>query len=628
MRSGTNRSSSCPATFPRSGWTCRLRPATVVRSRCRPAPSARTSGPRSGRRTTSTDDEPLPLLVVHDGPEYDSLAQLTTYLSANVHAGTLPRLRAALLPPGNRNDRYSAEGAYTRALCLAVIPGLHAEVPTTVTIGMGASLGALAMLHAQRQHPQCFDALFLQSGSFFHPRHDAHERRFSQYERVVRSVATVLRSGGHPSPVPTVMTCGSIEENLANNRIMARALAAQGYDVTLREVRDAHTFTAWRDALDPWLTGLLRGWWRHESPVELVSPDSGFRGQVVVHGHFGRPVLVFPSEAGSAWDFENNGMVEAVRWMVDAGKVKFYCVDSADAFTWSDRSVPLEERARPPRPLRAMGARERRPLRAGRLRRALGHPHARLQPRRLPRREPRTAPRRPLPAGAVPLGLLRPLRVVGLGRARRRGVLPQPDGVRGQPARRPPRLAALGGLPGAGRRPGLVGGRPDPRPAEHASSSPPCWPTRASRTSSTSGVTTSPTTGRPGSASWPTTSPASPDGRVRRGVRPLSRPASTSSRSSRSASSSGSAVSPVCTGPGCTTVLRGAVSQRKRLPMSSCPAAPATGAASHTSAAACRARSIASGVGARVERAQPVAVEVDPRAQVVQRPAVDAAPRR
>jgi enterochelin esterase family protein len=204
------------------------------------------------------DDEPLPLLAAHDGPEYDSLAQLTTYLSAGIHEGTLPRLRAALLPPGDRDDRYSAEGAYTRALCLAVIPGLQAEVPTTVTIGMGASLGALAMLHAQRQHPQCFDALFLQSGSFFHPRHDSHERRFSQYERVVRSVATVLRSGGHPSPVPTVMTCGTIEENLANNRIMARALAAQGYDVTLREVRDAHTFTAWRDAFDPWLTGLLR----------------------------------------------------------------------------------------------------------------------------------------------------------------------------------------------------------------------------------------------------------------------------------------------------------------------------------------------------------------------------------
>ncbi|HET9946350.1 MAG TPA: alpha/beta hydrolase-fold protein [Actinomycetes bacterium] len=80
--------------------------------------------------------------------------------------------------------------------------------------------------------------------------------------------------------------------------------------------------------------------------LELTSAVSGFRGQVVVHGHWGRPVLVFPSEGGSAWDYAEHGMVDAVRWLLDAGRVKLYCVDSADAFTWSDRSAPLEERAR------------------------------------------------------------------------------------------------------------------------------------------------------------------------------------------------------------------------------------------------------------------------------------------
>jgi esterase/lipase superfamily enzyme len=78
--------------------------------------------------------------------------------------------------------------------------------------------------------------------------------------------------------------------------------------------------------------------------VELTAP-SGWTGQVVAHGHYGRPVLVFPSEGGSAWDFENNGLLEAVRWMLDTGRVKIYCVDSADGYTWSDRSVSHEERA-------------------------------------------------------------------------------------------------------------------------------------------------------------------------------------------------------------------------------------------------------------------------------------------
>jgi enterochelin esterase family protein len=205
-----------------------------------------------------TDRTPAPLLVVHDGPEYDELAGLTTYLAALVAAGDLPPVRAALLGPGHRDELYSADGAYTRALCLAVLPRLRAETAVSAVVGVGASLGALAMLHAQRSDAGCLDALFLQSGSFFHPRHDAHERRFARYERIVRTVDAVLRASGHPRPVPTVMTCGTLEENLANNRIMARALAAQGYDVTLREVRDVHSYTAWRDALDPSLTRLLR----------------------------------------------------------------------------------------------------------------------------------------------------------------------------------------------------------------------------------------------------------------------------------------------------------------------------------------------------------------------------------
>lgn len=213
------------------------------------------------------DRTPAPLLVVHDGPEYDELAGLTRYLSSLEATGDLPPIRAALLGPGHRDERYSADGAYTRALCLAVLPRLRAEVATSTVVGVGASLGALAMLHAQRQNLGCLDALFLQSGSFFHPRHDAHERRFERYQRIVRSVDAVLRADRHHAPVPTVMTCGTLEENLANNRIMARALSAQGYDVTLREVRDVHSYTAWRDAFDPWLTRLLREAARRENPT-------------------------------------------------------------------------------------------------------------------------------------------------------------------------------------------------------------------------------------------------------------------------------------------------------------------------------------------------------------------------
>src|SRR5690349_22558609 len=83
-----------------------------------------------------------------------------------------------------------------------------------------------------------------------------------------------------------------------------------------------------------------------EYTTQLWSPALGAEGTVMAYGHYGRPALVFPSEQGRAWDYANNGMVGAVADLVEAGRVKLYCVDSFDEVTWSDRSIPLEERAR------------------------------------------------------------------------------------------------------------------------------------------------------------------------------------------------------------------------------------------------------------------------------------------
>jgi len=203
-------------------------------------------------------DERLPLLVVHDGPEYDTLASLTRYLSAGVAGHWLPRLRAALLSPGPRDPWYSASASYSRALRETVLPAINGRVVTSVRVGMGASLGALAMLHAHCRYPDAFDALFLQSGSFFSPHFDASERRFPYYRRIVRFVAGVHDGGLPARPVPAVLTCGLIEENIENNRLMVKTLRGRGYPAALHEVPDMHNYTAWRDALDPCLTELLR----------------------------------------------------------------------------------------------------------------------------------------------------------------------------------------------------------------------------------------------------------------------------------------------------------------------------------------------------------------------------------
>ena len=213
-------------------------------------------------RVWSPGQGSLPLLVAHDGPEYDELAALTSYAGAMIERHAVAPFRLALLPPGDRDEWYSASANYGRALCRHILPALRESIEVAGRpVGMGASLGALATLHAQRAWPGTFAGLFLQSGSFFTPRFDSHESGFPRYGRIVRFVRSVRRAGAHPDPMPVAMTCGAEEENIDNNRLMAAALSEQGYAATLVEVPDLHNYTCWRDALHPHLTRLLARTW-------------------------------------------------------------------------------------------------------------------------------------------------------------------------------------------------------------------------------------------------------------------------------------------------------------------------------------------------------------------------------
>ena len=208
----------------------------------------------------STPEPPgkdAPLLVVHDGPEYAKYAGLTRFLDAMSWEERIPPLRAALIQPVDRDETYSASAQYSAALVRELLPAIGKRAPHTIRIGMGASLGALAMLHAHRRHPKTFDGLFLQSGSFFRQRSDKHDSGFPRYRRITRFVGTVLRGVGEVRPIPVAITCGTAEENRANNEALAEALIYQRYTSWISLVRDAHTWTCWRDAFDPNLPALI-----------------------------------------------------------------------------------------------------------------------------------------------------------------------------------------------------------------------------------------------------------------------------------------------------------------------------------------------------------------------------------
>jgi enterochelin esterase family protein len=201
-----------------------------------------------------------PLLVVLDGPDYSRRALLLRLLRRLAEEGAVPPHRVALVRADDRLETYSASVPYARALT-AALDELTGRGRGR-RVGLGSSLGALALLHAHRLEPRAFSGLFLQSGSYFRRRTDAQESHFRRFSRIDRFVGTVLNGKDRARPVPATLTCGLDEENYACNAAIAQALAAQGYAVSFHAARGGHDWPSWRRALESHLGPLLARVWR------------------------------------------------------------------------------------------------------------------------------------------------------------------------------------------------------------------------------------------------------------------------------------------------------------------------------------------------------------------------------
>jgi enterochelin esterase family protein len=207
------------------------------------------------------DDEPARLLVVHDGPEYVELADLGHYAASVIASGEVPAFRMALMHPVERDFWYAANEDYL-ATELTVLDRLVEQAPTVGPWAtLGASLGGLTSLLLAIRGGDRFGGVASQSGSFFTTDLDPQESGYPFFDRVVGAVSETERSAHVDRPLQVAITCGRLEENVANNDAMASALADQGHLVTFVPVSDLHNYTAWRDALDPALTDLLRTLW-------------------------------------------------------------------------------------------------------------------------------------------------------------------------------------------------------------------------------------------------------------------------------------------------------------------------------------------------------------------------------
>ncbi len=67
--------------------------------------------------------------------------------------------------------------------------------------------------------------------------------------------------------------------------------------------------------------------------------------ELLVFGHGGARVLVFPTSMGRFFDWEDRGMIAALGDHLEHGWIQMFCVDSVDTESWYAKSRPAAERA-------------------------------------------------------------------------------------------------------------------------------------------------------------------------------------------------------------------------------------------------------------------------------------------
>ncbi|HEX2092601.1 MAG TPA: alpha/beta hydrolase-fold protein [Longimicrobiaceae bacterium] len=74
------------------------------------------------------------------------------------------------------------------------------------------------------------------------------------------------------------------------------------------------------------------------------SENLGQDTELLIFGHAGARVLVFPTRTGRFYEYEDRGMVHVLRDGLVSGKLQLFCVDSYDPYSLYDRSIRPRER--------------------------------------------------------------------------------------------------------------------------------------------------------------------------------------------------------------------------------------------------------------------------------------------
>lgn len=75
------------------------------------------------------------------------------------------------------------------------------------------------------------------------------------------------------------------------------------------------------------------------------SPRLNKHMEIVTYGHYGFPLLLFPTAAADYLEYERFQLIDAIAGQIESGKVKVFSINSINQESWLNREMPTRDKA-------------------------------------------------------------------------------------------------------------------------------------------------------------------------------------------------------------------------------------------------------------------------------------------
>jgi len=68
--------------------------------------------------------------------------------------------------------------------------------------------------------------------------------------------------------------------------------------------------------------------------------------EMLVYGHYGYPVVLFPTFNARYWEAKDYGLINAASDLIESGRIKIYCPDGMDFLSWANNAIEPAEKVK------------------------------------------------------------------------------------------------------------------------------------------------------------------------------------------------------------------------------------------------------------------------------------------